>query len=251
MHGSVHRYNQPMSINRIRITAMALLAAAFIIAGNQQARAETKTILLVGASSIEGTLGKEIEDRLEKEYKDVKIVRWGQHSTGLANPELLDWHKKLYQLLKANKPDLVVADLGENDCAPVTDSNGPIARFGTSEWEKVYDERVRKFVKMVKDSGADSVMLGIPTMRDRNFSSQVEQLNGVLKGATEAAGGFYLDTWEFTADNKGNYVPNLEYEGKDRMIRASDGVHFSKHGSEYMAFKICEILESKYGLQPK
>lgn len=239
-----------MSINRISFTGLLLAAFVFVAASAGQARAET-TILLVGASSIEGTLGKELEDRLEENYKDVKIVRWGQHSTGLANPDLLDWQAKIEELLGKHKPDIVIADIGENDCAPVTDANGPIARFGTDEWEKVYDERVRKFVKTIVDSGAKSVMMGIPTMRDRNFSSQVEQLNGVLKTATEASGGFYLDTWVFTADDKGRYVPNLEYEGKDRMIRASDGVHFSKHGSEYMAFKVCEIIEAKYSLEAK
>ncbi|MEZ5337026.1 MAG: DUF459 domain-containing protein [bacterium] len=239
-----------MSIKRIRITAMAFLAAAFVLANLGSARAESTTILVVGASSIEGTLGKELEDRLEG-YKDVRIVRWGQHSTGLANPGLLDWQAKLEELLKAHKPDLVLADLGENDCAPVTDASGPLARFGTPEWEKIYGERVEKFVSTVVASGADSVMMGIPTMRDRQFSQQVEQLNKVLKASTEAGGGFYLDTWAFTADAKGRYVPNLEYEGKDRMIRASDGVHFSKHGSEYMAFKVCAILEDRYGLQSK
>lgn len=245
------RYNQQMSFIRNTITGL-LLATVFTLAGSMHSAqaAPPKTILLVGASSIEGTLGKELEDRLET-YKDVKIIRWGQHSTGLSNPDLLDWHAKLSALIKEHKPDMVIADLGENDCAPVSDSNGPIAKFGTETWEAEYNARVQKFVKIVKDSGAVSVMLGIPTMRDRTFSSQVEQLNEVLKSATESAGGFFLDTWGFTADSKGHYVPSLEFDGKDRMIRASDGVHFSKHGSEYLAFKISEVLESKYGIVSK
>jgi hypothetical protein len=240
-----------MSIFRNAITAL-LLAAVFVLAGSVHSAeaAAPKSILLVGASSIEGTLGRELEDKLET-YKDLKIVRWGQHSTGLCNPELLDWHAKLTALIKEHKPDMVIADLGENDCAPVSDSNGPIAKFGTEKWETEYNARVQKFVKIVRDSGATPVMLGIPTMRDRTFSSQVEQLNKVLKAGTEAAGGYYLDTWGFTSDSKGRYVPNLEYEGKDRMIRASDGVHFSKHGSEYLAAKICEVLEAKYGITAK
>jgi len=208
-------------------------------------------VLIVGASSIQEGLGTELERQLEG-YQGVTVMRFGQYSSGLARPDYFDWSAKVAELTASFKPDLVIAQFGENDCQGMGTLQGTaLAKFGTDTWDTEYGKRVSALVKLMEEGGSHAVMIGIPIMRSKSFSQQVSRLNDVTKRATEAAGGIFLSTWNLTVDKNGKYMSSVEFEGKTRMIRAGDGIHLSNHGANYVATKLCDRLEQFFTLTRK
>jgi hypothetical protein len=210
-----------------------------------------KRILIVGASSIQEGLGTEIERQL-KAFKGVEVKRFGQYSTGLCRPDYFDWPKKLKELKTEFKPDLIIAQWGENDCQGMGNLDGSFhSKFGTDEWDKEYARRVTELVKYMETDGGHSAMIGIPIMRSKKMSQQVERLNGVTKKATEASGGLYVDTWKITADGEGKYRGSATIDGKEKMIRAGDGIHLSTYGAEFVAAGIIADLSKTFVFEKK
>lgn len=212
---------------------------------------EPKRILIVGASSIQEGLGTELEAQL-KRFKGVEVKRFGQYSTGLCRPDYFDWNKKLKELLDSFHPDLVLAQWGENDCQGMGNLDGSFhSKFGSEEWDKEYGKRVGALVKMMEDNGAQAVLIGVPIMRSKKLSQQVERLNNVSQKATEAVDGLYVSTWHITADGEGHYRGAVQLSGKEKMIRAGDGIHLSSYGAEYVAGEIIKVVRKHYTLHEK
>lgn len=208
-------------------------------------------VLIVGASSIQEGLGTEIERQL-KQFKGVEVKRFGQYSTGLCRPDYFDWPKKLKELKEEFKPDLIIAQWGENDCQGMGNQDGSFnSKFGTDEWDKEYAKRVTALVQYMETDGCHSAMIGIPIMRSKKMSQQVERLNGVTQKATEAAGGLYINTWKITADSDGKYRGSAPIDGKDKMIRAGDGIHLSTYGAEFVAAGIITELQKTFTFTKK
>lgn len=221
-----------------------------VAAAASAAKFSPTRILLVGDSSIQAGLGTKLERQLET-YDNVIVSRFGLHSTGIARPDYFDWNDKLAELMDDFEPNLVIAYWGDNDCQGLSTKEGEfVAHFGTDEWDAEYGRRMEAIVKQIRDHGSQVVIIGMPIMRSKSFSKRIERLNGVVKQATEAAGGFYLPTWDMCADAEGKYMASVEFEEKVRIIRASDGIHLSTHGSAYVAYKICEELEQLFAMTP-
>ena len=210
-----------------------------------------KRFLLVGDSSIQSGLGTELERRLE-ELEGVTVLRFGLHSTGLARPDYFDWYAKLEELQAEFEPDVTIAYWGDNDCQGLSTIEGQfITRFGSDEWKETYGQRYEDIIALMKEDGGEAVIIGMPIMRSRKFRNQIEILNEVTEQATDNAGGTYLPTWGITSDDEGEYMATVEFEGKERMIRAGDGIHLSKHGSDYVAYHIIEMLREYFTLVDK
>lgn len=240
-------------IEQVNIELQSALSAEQVAAqgGSSSAKFAPTRVLIVGASSIQEGLGTDLERELEK-YEGLTVMRFGQYSSGLARPDYFDWAKKVEELKGSFKPDLIIAQFGENDCQGLSTLQGSfLAKFGTSEWDTEYEKRVNSIVKQMTSGGCRVVMIGIPIMRSKSFSQQVQRLNGITEKATEAAGGTFIATWDLTCDQNGKYMASVEFEGKSRMIRAGDGIHLSNHGAHYVAVKLCERLEQYFTLRKK
>jgi hypothetical protein len=205
-----------------------------------------KRILIVGASSIQEGLGTELESQVKK-FQGVEVKRFGQYSTGLCRPDYFDWNKKLKELIDSFKPDMVIGQWGENDCQGMGNLDGSFhSKFGSAEWDSEYGKRVTTLVQMMEAAGAEAVLIGVPIMRAKKLSQQVDRLNKVSKTATEAAGGTYISTWHITADSEGKYRGAVQIGGKEKMIRAGDGIHLSNYGAEYVAGEIIKKLGESF-----
>jgi hypothetical protein len=149
-------------------------------------------------------------------------------------------------------PDLVIAYWGDNDCQGLSTKEGDfVAHFGTEEWDVEYGKRIERIVGLIRDRGSEAVIIGMPIMRAKSFSKRIERLNGVVEEATENAKGYYLPTWDICADEDGDYMASVVYGGQERIIRASDGIHLSSHGADYVADEICQLLENWFSMVAK
>ena len=215
------------------------------------AKPKPAKILIIGDSSIQAGLGTELERQLEK-MEGVTVMRFGLHSTGLARPDYFNWMDKLTELKAEFDPDLTVAYFGDNDCQGLASVDGDaVAKFGSDEWKVEYGNRVIDIVGLMKDGGNYGAMVGMPIMRSKKFSNQIEFLNGVVEEATLEAGGVFLPTWGITSDDEGSYMASVEFDGKDRMIRQGDGIHLSEHGADYVAYHLIKMLQEKFELVEK
>lgn len=207
------------------------------------ARFAPSRVLIVGASSIQFELGRALETQLE-ERDGLSVERWGRHSTGLSRADYFDWLEKGAELADAFAPDLVIAQVGGNDCQVITNVDGSeVARFGDGDaWDAAYAERVRAFVSVFTERGARVVVLGMPIMRSRSFRSKMSRLNAVAEGAVLDAHERFVSTWDWTADEHGEYRGTAIIDGRERVTRADDGIHMTVHGAHDVAARILDEL---------
>jgi len=207
-----------------------------------------RRVLIIGASSIEGALGIELERRLER-IPGVTVLRWGRHSTGLARLDYFDWLEKTRTLVASFRPDLVLAQLGGNDGQAITrPSGGVVAAIGSRKWENRYEGRMSEFVQVLAAQGSRLVYLGMPIPRDEVMRRRMALANRASKAAVEAGGERYLSTWELTASETGGYLTKMMIGDRERGLRAPDGFHLSTVGSGYVAGRIIGYLRAGYTL---
>ncbi len=204
-------------------------------------------ILIVGASSIQYYLGAELERRLEN-YEGIDVLRFGKLSTGLVRDDVLDWPEKLTELMTEFQPDLVIAQFGGNDCQGLTLPDGRTASFNTEEWRAEYRNRLNEILHLTQEQGATPIMIGMPNMRETRFARRIHALNELTEEQTDSAGAIFYPLWELTSDSAGNYLPTVEFHGDVELMRLPDGIHFSRHGAQYVADQFCLDLEQQYTL---
>ncbi len=222
----------------------APVAAVTAVAANAEARPgkpAVKRVLLVGASSMRHELGAALE-RTIKGYEGVAVKRFAKAATGLSRPDVFDWPKKLRALIKEFKPDLVIANHGGNDGQNLRLPKKDRAVWGTEKWNAEYIKRVGAFIDIAHKSGAKFINLGMPIMRSKKFSKKMKALNGITKRGTEKVGAIYVDTWDLAADKKGRYQESVMMGKKKRLLRQSDGIHYSTRGGAYVVAKLMPRL---------
>ena len=210
-----------------------------------------RRVLVIGASSIQFAIGVELEKRLPKFYRDVKVKRYGQLATGLSRPDFMNWPDKLRSLAKTFKPDLVICNFGGNDAQPIPVGKYGKIEYGTPEWDAKYAERVTEIIDIAKEHGADTVMIGMPIMRSPAFSKKMRRLNRIMRKATEDAKMLFVPTYEKASTPDGRYRTTIEYRGKRGLMRTSDGVHYTRLGGRFMIEQIMQEVERRYEFVPK
>jgi hypothetical protein len=211
---------------------------------------QPRRVLIIGASSIQEELGIAVE-RAIKKYKGVEVQRLGRISSGLARPDYFDWPGKLQELLDQFHPDLVIAQWGGNDCQSLSNKDGSVvANYGTPEWDAEYTRRVKAAIKQIHDTGANAVFIGMPFMKNPNFSNKISHMNKVTEAACVDRGAVYLPLWDLTIDEQGKLRTAVTVDGKRHMMRLSDGIHFSEAGAAYVAGQLCERLKQYLTLIP-
>lgn len=208
-----------------------------------------KRVLLIGASSMQYALGKELEAALEK-YKGIVVKRLGKAATGFSRPDAFDWPAKAKALLASFKPDLVITNFGGNDAQSMPLPKRDRAIYGTKKWNSIYSKRVAAMAKLIRGSGAQVLMLGMPIMRSPKFRKRMKQVNGLVKIAVMGAGGWYMDTWGLSADNAGEYRESIFYKGRKRLMRQADGIHLTRLGGEYLVSRLMQRIERRVRLVP-
>ena len=208
-------------------------------------------VLVVGASSIQFELGRELEHAFDA-MEDVQVMRFGRHSSGLSRPDYFDWMDKSRELVAEFNPDLVIAQVGGNDCQGMTNEDDSVrARWDdTDNWIQAYGERVEQFIQIYQDGGAQVVIVGMPIMRAPSYRAKMERLNDVTRRASDARGAWYISTWEMTSDDNGEYAESIELDGTSRAFRADDGTHLSLHGAIYVTRELVRILGERYRFVP-
>ena len=207
-------------------------------------------VVLVGASSMQYYLGVELERRLEADFPGVQVARLGKLGTGLARPDVFDWHAAVRDLVATHRPDVVVLQLGGNDAQPLTIDGARVA-FGREAWGPEYSARLASLTEIITDGGAVPIFLGMPVMRDPGFSGRMERMNTITEAAVVEAGGRYLPTWDLVSEPDGSYRADVSHDGRRGRMRLQDGVHYSRLGAQFLADRLVTRLRREVPLVPE
>jgi len=202
--------------------------------------AQPLEVLLVGDSligSIADGFGRVTDGRETIAWaKDVRI------STGLARPDVLDWHRHLEQQLAEHDPDVVVLMLGGNDDQSLTGAADGVLHLGQDGWAEEYERRVRELLAIAAGQDRLVVWLGLPAMRPDKLERTRPTLRAAAERAIAGSEAVLLDTEPIVSPD--GYTPRLD----GVPVRADDGVHLTHAGGDRVAARLDRLLQDRYDL---
>jgi hypothetical protein len=213
---------------------LALSTALPTLLGPRLARAEGKTILMIGSSTMAGGFGLYLGQDLQRELGCV-IDRRGKPSTGLARPDFHDWVREGGRAREQAKPDLVMCLFGGNDGQGLYMGKDQWIRWGEPAWIPEYRRRVNAFADAVAPTREWLVWLGMPQVKSERLLERIAVMNEIY--AQEMAlrpNARFVSTWDaLTVDGK--YSDHVLIDGKKTRVRVSDGVHCNPAGAHLLA----------------
>jgi len=189
-----------------------------------------------------------------KVYKALDSVD-GHVSTGLERPDVYNWFDRIRQVMRKDKPNVVVVAFGANDDHSYMTglpSGVSLGDFGSPVWIKEYRRRVGGFMDTVIRNRGFIIYLGMPIVSSPSESHDFDLINRILyqEAKKRPKGALYVDTWFQFADPKtGGYAEYLPNKNGDLVkVRSNDGVHFEPAGGDIIARLVLKALNQRYDL---
>jgi hypothetical protein len=113
---------------------------------------------------------------------------------------------------------------------------GRRAAVGSEEWKAEYGRRVDRLMRTLKQKGAAVYWVGLPILRRPDASDDMQMINELVRERAYVNSQRFIDVFAQFADEHGGYSaygPDLE--GKARLLREADGVHFTQAGYRKLA----------------
>lgn len=204
-----------------KLLVFAVLLSCILIANQIVYAEQTKSILIIGDS-----IGKGIGETLKKAFAEIKITVDVQNncvvSSGLLSPKFYNWNKSLRELIEKKQFDIIIISMGTNDIRKES---------GDTKWKIMYTNKFKEFINIVTNSKTKVFVLSIPPMRDEPLKSHVNDINQIIQSViSEFNGNYnYIDTTSNISNNKGEYIKDINVDGKQVHIR-TDGIHFTPFG---------------------
>jgi hypothetical protein len=213
-------------------------------------RRPAQRVLLIGSSTMGGAIGVPLSRLLEA--AGVRVRNRGEASTGLARADHLDWKERVVEEIQDFEPDLVIAQIGGNDCQPIIASDRDVRarRSDLEHWHRVYAEVLTELVQAIRGEGVDVMLVDLQPARRPEYSDCVRGINAVTRHVAAAFELPFFSVWQVTDGPDGEYIEHLMVDGEERNIRASDGYHLSTHGGRLTSRAIYDALVQQRLIAP-
>ncbi|MBN9086455.1 MAG: DUF459 domain-containing protein [Reyranella sp.] len=198
------------------------------------------TIAVVGDSLADGIWG----GIYRKLYRDKRfsVYRGAKNSIGFGGGDLLD---ALDRPFEAGPVDAVVMMVGANDRRGIYATDGNLAAaYKSPQWPAAYRARVDRFMDSATGHLVPLVWVLLPVMRDDGADTDSRQINDIVCAAADSrALVATVPTRPLTIDPEGKYAAYLkDAKGQQRLVRDSDGVHFTDYGYDMIADQVLAKL---------
>ncbi len=172
----------------------------------------------------------------------------GLVSTGIARPDVFNWFTSINDFVVTAKPQLVIATFGANDDQYLFGSSGPIGPFGSQAWKDEYSLRVSSTLDYLANQGVHAVWIEIPPVRDPERNARYQIINEVTRKATQARPDTttYVETSVAFTNPDGSYADAIFIDGVPTLLRAPDGIHFTRAGGDIISNLVLEKLRTLY-----
>lgn len=204
-------------------------------------------ILLIGDS-----LADSIRVSLEPMVRRIPSLQLDSHtvvSSTLTNNHFVNWFEQLQSLLRYQDYDVVLVFLGANSCQGIRLGGGRVASFPSQFWYSSYSQRIKDFVEVIRQSGADPWWIINPPMRKVSYQKDLNHVLSVQRDTARALGMPSIETQGIVGDEKGNYLQSKVIDGRLLSLRSDDGVHFTYEGSRLISQYIVEKLFDTYNIR--
>ncbi len=168
---------------------------------------------------------------------EISIGTQARDLSGLVRDDYYDWPKAARDMITAKtRIDTVVIMIGINDFQPLKDG-GETLDVLSDKWRANYGQRVENLVSPFRDAHIPVLWVGLPSMNDDRFNTQVIALNAIDREHAEKAGAKYIDIWDAFADQNGQYAAfGPDVDGQNSKLRSGpNGIYLTKAGSRKLA----------------
>ncbi|HEU4975365.1 MAG TPA: hypothetical protein VFT50_09770 [Baekduia sp.] len=215
------------------------------IGAKPPAKRPLKTLLVTG-DSLSTPLDKELARRLTG--KGVEVDMEPHLGTGISKTALVDWGKLSAKQAADDQPDAVVVFIGANEGWPMKGSDGKDVQCCGADWAAIYANRVRQVMNTYRRDGATHVYwLKVMTPRD----AARQKIEHVVNAAVDVAAQPWrsqidiVDTISiFTPGER--YRDSMPVNGKETIVRESDGIHLNQTGAGLMADDLVRLLGARF-----
>jgi uncharacterized protein len=205
-----------------------------VVPGHVPASPQPLDRLLVTGDSLSTPLDIEIARKLAD--NGVEVIRDPHLATGISNSALVDWGQLSTSQASGDDPNAVVVFIGANEGYSMPGPNSQVNCCGP-DWEAVFESRVSQMMDNYLEGGVERIYwLTVPTQRDPARKPIADTVNQAIEQAAAAHGDAVrvIDLVPtFTPGD--SYRDAIDIDGKQTIVRESDGIHLNEDGSALAA----------------
>ncbi|MDP3273834.1 MAG: DUF459 domain-containing protein [Deltaproteobacteria bacterium] len=202
-------------------------------------------LVWVAGDSMAFNFGRQLE-RLGRASGAVRVALDSQPSTGLIDRGEFRWVDRLRTAIEQRRPHVFVLSFGAND-ADVLRHHGVLYAPGRPEWREGYRERVRTVIEQIA-SRRPTYWLGMPVMHSAEYGRKISVMNEVFAEETaHSPNVVFVETWRRYEGPDHEYSAFLsDSSGRMRLVRESDGVHYTPEGARQLAAHVYGMLCARF-----
>jgi hypothetical protein len=197
------------------------------------------TVAVVGDSLADGIWG----GVYRKLYRDKRftVYRGAKNSVGFGGGDLLDAVDRAFEM---GSVDVMVMMIGANDRRAIYVDGKMEAAYRSAQWPAAYRARVERFMDSVTGRSVPLIWVLLPVMREEDADVDGKQINAIVEAAADSRPLVStVPTRSLTVDADGKYAAYLkDGKGRQRLVRDTDGVHFTEYGYDLIADRVLATL---------
>jgi hypothetical protein len=204
--------------------------------------------LLVTGDSLSTPLDIEIARKLADQGADVQVTRDPHLATGISNTGLVDWGKLSSSQASNDDPDAVVLLIGANEGYSMPGPGGQQVSCCGPQWEAILRYRVGVMMDNYLRGGVKRIYwLTVPTQRDPARKPIADDVNEAIRQAAAAHGPAVRVVDLVPTFTPGDsYRDSITIDGKQTIVRESDGIHLNEEGSSVAADLVLGALDRDF-----
>jgi hypothetical protein len=204
--------------------------------------------LLVTGDSLSTPLDIEIARKLADQGAGVQVTRDPHLATGISNTGLVDWSRLSSTQAANDDPDAVVLFIGANEGYPMPGPNGAQVSCCGPQWEAVFRSRVSQMMDNYLQGGVQRIYwLTVPTQRDPARKPIADAVNAAIEQAAAAHGpAVRVVDIRPTFTPGDSYRDSIPIDGRQTIVRESDGIHLNEAGSSVAADLTLDAVDKDF-----
>jgi lysophospholipase L1-like esterase len=204
--------------------------------------------LLVTGDSLATPLDIEIARKLADQGAGIQVTRDPHLATGISNSGLVDWGQLSTSQAADDDPDAVVVFIGANEGYAIPGPNGTQVSCCGPDYEAAFESRVGQMMDNYLDGGVERIYwLTVPTQRDPARKPIADDVNRAIGQAAADRGAAVRVVDLIPTFTPGDsYRDSIEIDGKQTIVRESDGIHLNDEGSALAADLVLHAVDQDF-----
>lgn len=204
-----------------------------------------RNLLVTGDS-----LAQPLDVQLARNLADdgVTTTRDVHLGTGISKSDLVDWGLLSNKQVEDREPDAVVMFMGANEGFSFPLAGGDEELCCTREWAAIYATRARSMMDTYRrDGDARVYWLTLPLPRERSRQQIARAVNAAIEVAAQPYRSQVrvLDMTEVFTPG-GRYRAAMTVNGRETLVRDSDGIHLNEAGARVARDIVLERLRADF-----